>query len=223
MRLTRTVKGRRGFTLLELSVVAVILALLAAIVAPAVTGVGGTARKATKAGDMRDVDTGVGRYEAENPGTYPLRSGYSKPTKAVVDTNGDGVIKVKVDTTADDGTNFAGVTFDVICGSATSTMTDALKECFGAIDFDKLVPDFVKNAPQYHSNKVVVTSDGTNAADLVITRANMNGDTLELYLDANITAGDGLYVWNVDANNNLVALVKEEDYGKKVADIGYLQ
>ena len=221
---TRARRDRRGFTLLELSVVAVILALLAAIVAPAVTGVAGTARQATKQGDMKDVDTGVGRYEADNPGTYPLRTGYSTPTQAIVDTDGDGVIKVKVDTSASDPSDWTGVTFDVTCGGPSVTsMANALKDCFGAIDFTKLVPNYVKNTPQYDDKNVVVTFGASNGADLTITRANMNGDTLELYLDANITAGDGLYVWNVDKNNNPVVLVKEEDYGKAVSDISYIQ
>ncbi|GEM_PF-6965356 len=211
-----TSKGQRGFTLVEILIVVAVLGVLAAIVTPAVSGVITKARTEGKAGDIKNVETGVSNYSSDNASALPL-VGSTTPTKSVKDTDSDSIIKVKVNTTASDPTGFpADGTVDVVCGTSSTTMAAALAQCFGGLDFAaKLVPDYVKSDPKHSTDKVTATADtdGTTA-DLTITGVDNQGNSIQFYLDANIAASDTLMVWNADADSKIIVLKGDSDYGK---------
>lgn len=213
------IKNNKGFTLMELMVVMAILAVLTSIVAGAVTGTVGTARTTSKDGDLKEVDTAVGRYEADNGTFAVLTTGNPTGTaNPLNDTNADGIIRVRVSTTAADPVKMVGMTnIDRTCGGATLTMKQALAECFGGIDFTvKLVPNYLKNLPKHYADKVTIGTGSlaVTGADITITGVDVNNDTLELWLDEQIQTTDDLYVWNVDKNNKVLVLKSDALYGK---------
>ncbi|MBI4198015.1 MAG: prepilin-type N-terminal cleavage/methylation domain-containing protein, partial [Chloroflexi bacterium] len=111
-----TLKGQRGFTLVEIIIVIVVLAILAAIAFPAVRGFVASTRTQGKESDIRTVESGVQRYFAEHENTLPI-SGSASPTNSLTDVDGDGILKVKVNTIADDPPGFpADGAVDVVCG-----------------------------------------------------------------------------------------------------------
>ncbi len=211
-----TSKGQRGFTLVEILIVIAVLGVLAAIVTPAVSGVVTSARTQGKGGDIKNVEEGIARYQADNASALPI-TGSTSPTKSLLDTNTDAIIKVKVNTSATDPTGFpADSAVDVVCGSSSSTVAAALDQCFGSLDFaGKLVPTYVKSAPKHSTDLVTATADTDGAtADLTITGGDSSKDTIQLYLDANIVAGDTLNVWNVDKDGKTIVLKNDDAYGK---------
>ena len=201
-----------------MTVVVTILALLTTIVAASVTGTAGSARESGKDGDMKNVDTAAARFESENPSTFPIDfiTGSTNPSEAIIgaDADGDGVITIKIDTSAADGSNFPG-SEEVVCGTGSEAIDAALALCFGTIDFaNDLVPDFLKSFPQHDGDQVTMSTSSSTAADLTITSCTPNGETCEFHTDVNVVGGDGLTVWNVDTNNNIVVLKSDADYGK---------
>jgi prepilin-type N-terminal cleavage/methylation domain-containing protein len=69
---TGVMKGERGLTLLELTVVAAILAILAALTAAGVTGTTSGSRGAAKANDVGEVQKAVEGFSGEHPnGGFP--------------------------------------------------------------------------------------------------------------------------------------------------------
>ncbi|MBI4311834.1 MAG: prepilin-type N-terminal cleavage/methylation domain-containing protein [Chloroflexi bacterium] len=208
--------SQRGFTLVEVLIVVAVLAVLAAIVTPAVSGVISSARAQGKEGDIKNVETGVQRYSADNANALPI-TGTTEPTASVaIVASTDNVIRVKVDTLATNPSDFTSLAADVTCGSGTEVMTLALAQCFGALDFaGKLVPDYVKAAPKHATDAVtVLAADLVTGADLTLTGADSSKNTIEFYLDAAIASGDGLKVWNVDADSKIIVLKNDVDYGK---------
>jgi prepilin-type N-terminal cleavage/methylation domain-containing protein len=214
MKVTR--KGQRGFTLVETIIVIVVLVILAAIAFPAVSGFVASTRTQGKESDIRKVESGVQRYFAEHENALPI-SGSASPTSSLTDVDGDGILKVKVNTIADDPPGFpADGAVDMVCGDGSGTMQAALAQCFGALDFaGKLAPDYVKESPKHAADAVTATADGDGAtADLSVTGGDSAGARVELYLDASIAITDGLKVWNVDKAARVIILKGDADYGK---------
>ena len=167
---------------------------------------------------MKNADTAVARFESVNPGTFPIDfiAGSTNPSVAIIgaDSDGDGIITIKIDTSASDDSNFPG-SEEVICGNSGVTIDEALALCFGTIDFaNDLVPDFLKSFPQHDGDQITFSTSGSTVADLIITGCTPNGETCEFHTDVNVVGGDGLTVWNVDKNNNIVVLKTDADYGK---------
>ena len=135
MFMKRLEKASEGFTLVEMTVVIAIIAVLAALTLPAVTGVATDTRSTSKAADNKQVDTAVTRFEADNPGVFPITEA-TNTIDTVTDADGDGIIKIAIDTSGGALDVPAAITEDVICGDNTEpTLNRALVECFGAIDF----------------------------------------------------------------------------------------
>ncbi|MBI4339189.1 MAG: hypothetical protein HY680_04470 [Chloroflexi bacterium] len=207
--------GQRGLTRLEIIIVVMVLASLTLFVVPVVSGAISSFRDQGKEGDIRNVEASLGRYRSDNGDVLPIL-GAANPTRALVDADGDGVIRVKVNTTFPDPTGFpADSTADVVCGDGSTTMADSLAQCFGALDLaGKLIPTYLNGAPRHSSEAVTAAADASGStADLVITGADSSGNSIELYLDANITRGDGLQVWNVDRDGKVVLLKSDAEYG----------
>lgn len=61
---------QRGFTIVELLIVAVLIAVLAAITTVAYNGIQGRSQDSKRIGDMKNIRTVLERYRIEN-GTYP--------------------------------------------------------------------------------------------------------------------------------------------------------
>ncbi|MBI4203221.1 MAG: hypothetical protein HY532_08945 [Chloroflexi bacterium] len=207
-------KAQHGFTARETAILIAVAIVLAAILTPALAGVLASVRAEGKETDLKNLTTGVTRYVTDN-NELPI-IGSAGPTKSLADADGDGVITVKVNTNTEDPDGFLPDSeVDVVCGSESSSMANALAECFSGIDFIKLTPDYTK-APPKHSNEIVtVTTNGLGAvADLVITGADSSGHTIELYLDDHITPSDGLRVWSVDNSGKVIVLKNNSDYGR---------
>ena len=140
--------------------------------------------------EIRTVEDSAARFEVKFPGTFSTDSG-SVPSTLVADSDGDGMIKVKVDSSATDTGQFSGLVEDVLCGDGTGTIADALDECFASIDFSAPVPDFMSTDPAHAGESITIT-DGGDGADLTITSINRHGDGLEFHTDDDIDARDGL-------------------------------
>ncbi len=66
----RALRGRRGFTLIEVLIVTVYMALIAAIVLPRVTGATRRARETNMRATLQEIRKAVGSFQAET-GLYP--------------------------------------------------------------------------------------------------------------------------------------------------------
>lgn len=73
-------KGLRGFTLIELLVVIAIIGLLSTVIAgPVQTGLK-KGRDAKKIGDLKQIQSALAQYSADNGGTYPTDLGVLVPS-----------------------------------------------------------------------------------------------------------------------------------------------
>ena len=210
-----------------MTVVVAIIATLAALTIPAVTGVTTDTRTTTKSGDLKQVDTAVTRFESDSPGAFPI-SGTAR-TDSVTDADADDIIKIAIESGG--ALDVSGlIVEDVICGddNGASNLLDALRECFGKVDFGQLVPDPLKNFPEHANpgadalvtapvdNATTGIGDGTaTTSDLTIPFCNITGDTCEIFLD---DSGDSLLtdmvVWNVDKNLQVFVIKEGSQYGK---------
>lgn len=215
--MSRLKRASKGFTLLELVVVVGILALITAIVATGVTGTVGSARTATKDGDMKNADTAVSRYESENTDRYPIsgpstNSTSTLPTVAVAGQGSGGTVTIYVETDASH--DFTPSTGDVECGSSgTTSVEEALADCFGNIDFSLLVPTYVKNEPQHADDFVPTSAASTSTPAFTFDNCTLDGETCDVYLDTALGSGI-LKVWTVDKNNNIVVFKVDTEYGQ---------
>ena len=87
----KIVKGRRGFTLIEIMVVIAILALLAALVGPKIIGRSDDAKIADTKVQIRNLETALKLYKLDS-GTYPsteqgLMALVAKPTVGQIPKN----------------------------------------------------------------------------------------------------------------------------------------
>lgn len=211
-----TGNGQSGFTLMETIIVILVVAILAAVAFPAVRGFVASTRTQGKESDVKKVESGVQRYYIERQNALPI-TGSASPTNSLTDVNADDILKVKVNTSADDPPGFpADGAVDVVCGDGSGTMQAALAQCFGPLDFaGKLVPDYVEAPPKHSADTVTATADDAGGvADLTITGGNSAGARIEIYLDASIASTDGLKVWNVDKEARVIILKDDADYGK---------
>jgi len=231
MFVKRLLKGSEGFTLVEMTVVIAIIAVLAALTLPAVTGVTTSTRSASKAGDLKEVEQAVTRYESDNPATLPSAATLLSVATHVADANADGNIDINIYI---DGTDSPDATpRENICAAATAAL--ALNACFGEILFSSLAPDFLKLAPAYSTTADFVTdslvttgtingvtSGSDNGFDFEVANCDLTGNTCRFSLGATTNLTGVLQVWNVlstlDASNaaavgGVMAFVDDAKYG----------
>lgn len=226
MFVKRLLKGSEGFTLVEMTVVIAIIAVLAALALPAVTGITTTTRGASKAGDQKETQQAVVRYEDANGGSLPSSTNTldSDFTAALTfaDNNNDGTLNILIDNT---GVATAGVTptVDVTCVGAD--VDAALLTCLGALDFSLMVPTYLSNNPQHTADYVSATIANSHATpdlagdadittiDFTIDNCDLAGSTCNFYLD-NGDALTNLFVWNVNKNNSVFSFKRDDSYGQ---------
>ncbi len=135
----RFLRGKRGFTLVELMVVMAIMAVLAGIVVPTVIGVGSQAKGTAQTSDTKEVDDAVQKFSVDTS-KFPTY-GATPTNVANTPTNGwsAGSIPAANSTPAYAGINF---TYSVAKSDGTPVA---------------LYPDYLKKLPKYA---------GTPATDL---------------------------------------------------------
>ena len=140
-------KKQRGFTLVEMMVVMAIISVLAAVVFPAVSGVGTTSHNARQVEDVKTVQGGVDRFNADS-GYWSTGTAGGGATTGVLP--GSALVTAGVLTGM-----IKGVTFD---------------KTYTAPDPDKtFVPDYVRSNPLYYNVTATVATDGTTSADKLLT------------------------------------------------------
>jgi prepilin-type N-terminal cleavage/methylation domain-containing protein len=82
-----------GFTLIELLIVIVVLGILAAVVVFALGGVTGQSAVAACKADAKTVETAIGAFEAENPGTAMNSTNATLLTTATATLQGSPYLK----------------------------------------------------------------------------------------------------------------------------------
>ena len=211
--------GQSGFTLIELTVVVAVIALLAAAVLPNVTGLSAAGRSTGKLGDLHEVTLAVERFRIETK-TLPV-VGPGVPVERVRDADGDGVIRIAVDTNAANGTGALPPTIDATCATSSASLAAAFAECLGAVDL-ALLRDFLKGNPQHAGEDVTDAAydGGQSTPDLVFERVNLHGDGLAVYVQDDGGPGGtafpcgALRVWNVDKNGRVLVLKDDTQYGR---------
>jgi len=186
------------------------------------------ARGSGKQGDLREVTTAVLRFRAENPDVLPIAEA-TAPTVALVDANGDGVIKVLLDSAAPDATQGSlPPDIDVECVAPSGSFADAVDVCFGSIDLSQLVPFFLEDLPRHFDEDVTETGGrvpsydkNLGTADFSAKRVNRRGEDLRIYVKDK--GGNGgtpfpsgaLKVWSMDKDGEVLVLKNDAMYGKK--------
>jgi len=221
--LKRFLRSRAGFTLVEMTVTVGVIAVAAAIVLPAVTGVTTTTRQTSHKADIKQLEQGVARYEADNPGQLPIQES-TAPTQAVDDTNGDKIIKIRINWSATDTTGTVPTDLDVTCGTGSESLSAAVDKCFGSVDFTKLIPNYLKSEPQHMDANVTATVDTTDndgvgdnnasTVDLKIDKCDLADDQCWFYIDGTGDIKTVMKVWNVDKNNKVLLIKESSQYGK---------
>ena len=215
-------RAEHGFTLIEVIVVVSILSILASVVIPSVTGLVARGQATEKAADLRETTVAVARYVQGND-SLPITQA-TQPAEKVRDTDGDGVIRVAVDTSAVDGTGALPGTIEVSCVAASTSLTDAFEACFGSIDFFAL-GDLLANRPPHAAEDVTdadgatpVYDDDVSTPDLFIAAVNLAGDAVEVYVkdDGGVSGtafpGGTVRVWSLDASGRPFALIEDDRY-----------
>lgn len=178
----RRLRGHeKGFTLVEMMVVMAIVSVLAAIVFPAVSGVGTTSHTTRQAEDVRIVQGGIDRFNAE--------SGYW-PTGTADGGSNDGILP----TTA------------LVPGAVTSAMIKGItfnKQYDVSPTVTKtLVPDYVRSNPLYYNDTNTMATDDTADTKLLKsgkTYATSGGNWTIGASDIDLSGADFGSIWVVDS------------------------
>ncbi len=134
----RFLRGKRGFTLVELMVVMAIMAVLAGIVVPTVIGVGSQAKGTAKTSDTKEVDDAVQKFSVDTS-KFPTYGSTPAAGQTPANTWSAGSVPAANSTPA-----YAGINF-----TYSGTKSDGTPVA--------LYPDYLKKLPKYA---------GTPATDL---------------------------------------------------------
>ena len=151
------VDSERGFTLIEVLLVVSVISIIAGMALPNVSGTIVDGRGAGKAGDLRQMTVAITRSFEENR-SFPAAGG-SLPPVAVRDVDGDGIVRIAVDSGVGDAAGLLPSEIDATCVSASTDLADAVAQCFVGIDVASVI-DFLDGRFE-HVGEDITLDDGT--------------------------------------------------------------
>ena len=225
-RLRESAEREQGFTLIEVLTVVLILTILVMLVMPAVAGQSTNARALAKKSDLKEVEKAVDRFESEF-GVAPIEEA-TPPEDQVKDFSPkDDIIVIRIDsfgssTQADNDPTVGSPTDPVDVTCTGTSVADAVDKCFGSIDFDALVPDFITTPPEHEGELIDPTfTSGTGVGntsfdvDFSIPNCNRQRDRCDFILDDtdNLRTDGQLKVWSLEKKFRVFAFKEDFHYG----------
>ncbi|MBM2825704.1 MAG: Type secretion system protein [Dehalococcoidales bacterium] len=194
-------RGQKGFTLIELMIVMAIMAVMAAIVVPSVTGTTTVGRKTAQPTDIREVQTAVSRFNADDRDGSPWPTNASL-TGVTTDWNAGTLPTGSGPTGSGNSTSPYVFTQNDIAGInfTSPATTDAGSKVF--------YTDYVRNLPKYASTSISVSANSTSNNFTIRQGGN------DVYINlSNTTSGNLTFsAWGVDKSGGVWVFKNAADY-----------
>ena len=189
----RILGSERGFTLIEVLLVVSIISIIAGMALPSVGGTIVEGRSTGKAGDLRQMTIAITR-SFEDTRSFPAVGG-SLPPVTVRDVDGDGIVRVSIDSNtgdlgAGDAAGSLPSNIDATCASASTDLADAVAQCFVGVDVASVI-DFLDGRLEHVGEDITLDDGTTPSFDDDQATPDWQGGSVNL-------AGLGLWIYVVD-------------------------
>lgn len=196
-------KGKSGFTLVELMVVMAILGVLSAIVFPSVTGITSAGKATGAATDINQVRDAVQRFNSDDTDGSPWPTAVSlagastawAAGKLPTGTGPTGTGLTSSDPFVFTQSDIAGIDF-----ASAATTVDGVSKTF--------YPDFLTNKPRHADETISVGAAGAS----VVFEVKRHGATVYVKLSNTHTASLTFSKWGLDKGGNVWVFVSGAAY-----------